>query len=79
MFTILVVVRKRSDVSMEEFIRVWKEEYGPMYSQMPQVKSYCQYHLSDRRKTRTFRWSYRYIFLRDEIGTCEKAALIWHG
>ena len=50
MFTILVVVRKREDVSTEEFRRIWKEEYGPMYRQMPEVKSYQQLHLSDRRK-----------------------------
>ena len=50
MFTLVVVVRKKEDVSVEEFRRVWKEEYGPMYKQIPQVKSYKQYHLSDRRK-----------------------------
>lgn len=53
MFTILVTVRKRSEVSSEEFRRVWKEEYGPMYKQMPEVKSYVQYHLTDRRKDDT--------------------------
>jgi uncharacterized protein (TIGR02118 family) len=50
MFSILVVVRKRKDVSQEDFRRVWSEEYGPMYKQLPQVKSYTQFHLSDRRK-----------------------------
>ena len=50
MFTILVVVRKKTEISTEEFRRVWKEDYGPMYCQMPQVKSYQQYHLADRRK-----------------------------
>lgn len=50
MFTILVVVRKKEQVSLEDFRRIWKEEYGPMYKQMPQVKSYQQYHLSDRRR-----------------------------
>lgn len=50
MFTILVVVRKKPEVSTEEFRRIWKEEYGPMYKQFPQVKSYQQYHLADRRK-----------------------------
>ena len=53
MFTILVTVRKRPEVSTEEFRRVWKEDYGPMYRQMPQVKSYQQYHLCDRRKDDT--------------------------
>ena len=50
MFTILVVCRKKESVSTEEFRRIWKEEYGPMYRKMPQVKSYQQFHLSDRRK-----------------------------
>lgn len=50
MFSILVVVRKKANISQEEFRRIWKEEYGPMYREMPEVKSYQQYHLSDRRK-----------------------------
>jgi uncharacterized protein (TIGR02118 family) len=50
MFTIVVTVRKRPEVSKEEFRRIWKEVYGPMYRQFPQVKSYVQYHLADRRK-----------------------------
>jgi len=50
MFTILVVVRKNKDISTEEFRRIWKEEYGPYYKKLPQVKSYEQYHLDDRRK-----------------------------
>ena len=53
MFTILVVVRKRPEISTEDFRRIWKEEYAPMYRQMPQVKSYKQYHLTDRRKDNT--------------------------
>ena len=50
MFTIAVVVRKRPEISTEEFRRIWKEEYGPIYKKLPQVKAYYQYHLSDRRK-----------------------------
>ena len=50
MFTIAVVVRKRPEVSTKEFRRIWKEVYGPMYRKLPQVKSYVQYHLADRRK-----------------------------
>jgi uncharacterized protein (TIGR02118 family) len=50
MFTILVVVRKKENISQEEFRKVWKEDYGPMYRKMPQVRSYYQYHLADRRK-----------------------------
>lgn len=50
MFTILVVLRKKPEVSLEEFRRIWKDEYAPKYRQIPQVKSYVQYHLADRRK-----------------------------
>lgn len=50
MFTIVVVVRRKPEVSPTEFRRIWKDVYGPMYRQMPQVKSYVQYHLADRRK-----------------------------
>lgn len=53
MFSIVVVVRKKENVSQEEFRRIWKEVYGPMYKQLPQVKSYIQYHLDDRRKDDT--------------------------
>lgn len=50
MFTISVTVRKRPEISMDEFRRIWRDEYGPMYRKLPQVKSYVQYHLRDRRK-----------------------------
>lgn len=50
MFSILVVVRKRAEISTEEFRRIWKEEYGPFYRRLPEVKSYQQFHLADRRK-----------------------------
>ena len=50
MFTIVVILRKRPEVSTEEFRRVWKTEYAPLYRKIPQVKSYEQLHLIDRRK-----------------------------
>jgi uncharacterized protein (TIGR02118 family) len=50
MFTIAVVIRKKTEISKEEFTRIWRDVYGPMYRQMPEVKSYTQYHLTDRRK-----------------------------
>ena len=50
MFTIVVVLRRKPSVSIEDFRRIWKEEYGPLYRQLPQVKAYQQYHLADRRK-----------------------------
>jgi uncharacterized protein (TIGR02118 family) len=53
MFTITVVLRRKTEVSTQEFRRIWKEVYGPMYRSIPQVKSYVQYHLNDRRKDET--------------------------
>ncbi len=50
MFTITVVLRKKPEVSTEEFRRIWKDVYAPLYRQLPEVKSYVQYHLADRRK-----------------------------
>jgi len=50
MFTILVVVRKKPEVSQDEFRRIWKDVYGPLYQKIPQVLAYKQYHLTDRRK-----------------------------
>lgn len=49
MFSILVVVRKKEHLSTEEFRRIWTEEYGSFYDHIPEVKSYKQYYLSDRR------------------------------
>ena len=50
MFTIMVIVRKKKEISIQEFRKIWKNVYGPMYKALPQVKSYTQYHLNDRRK-----------------------------
>jgi uncharacterized protein (TIGR02118 family) len=50
MFTIAVVVRKKPELSTEEFRRIWRDIYAPIYRNLPQVKSYIQYHLADRRK-----------------------------
>jgi uncharacterized protein (TIGR02118 family) len=50
MFTIVVVIRKKQNIPVSEFRRLWKDEYGPMYRQLPQVKSYTQYHLADKRR-----------------------------
>lgn len=49
MYTITVILRKRPEISVTEFRRIWKEVYGPFYAKMPQVKSYVQYHLADRK------------------------------
>ena len=48
MFTVLTVIRKRPEVTTEEFRRFMAVEYGPTYAGMPQTREYVQYYLSDR-------------------------------
>ena len=47
MFTMLTVIRKRPEVTTEEFRRFMAVEYGPTYAGMPQTREYVQYYLSD--------------------------------
>ena len=48
MHTHMTVVRKRPEVSTQDFRRFMETEYGPIYVTMPQVKEYVQYYLADR-------------------------------
>jgi hypothetical protein len=47
MFTVLTVIRKRSEVTTDQFRHFMKNVYGPTYTEMPQTRSYVQYFLSD--------------------------------
>lgn len=47
MHTLLTVIRKRPEVSTEEFRRFMEVEYGPTYAELPQTREYVQYYLSD--------------------------------
>jgi hypothetical protein len=47
MFTMLTVIRKRPEISTEEFRRFMEFDYGPTYVELPQVREYVQYYLSD--------------------------------
>lgn len=47
MFTMLTVIRKRPEVSTEEFRRFMELEYGTTYAQLPETREYVQYYLSD--------------------------------
>jgi hypothetical protein len=47
MYTLMTVIRKRPEISTEEFRRFMAVEYGPTYAGMPQVTEYVQYYLSD--------------------------------
>jgi len=47
MFTLLTVIRKKPEVTSEEFRRFMEFDYGPTYSEMPETRSYVQYFLTD--------------------------------
>jgi uncharacterized protein (DUF1330 family) len=47
MHTLMTVIRKRPEVSTEDFRLFMETEYGPIYAAMPQVREYVQYFLSD--------------------------------
>ncbi|WP_250853400.1 EthD domain-containing protein [Streptomyces rhizosphaericus] len=43
----MTVIRKRPEVSTEDFRRFMEHEYGPTYAALPQVREYVQYYLTD--------------------------------
>ncbi|HET6295402.1 MAG TPA: EthD domain-containing protein [Kribbella sp.] len=47
MHTLLTVIRKRPEISTEEFRRFMKVDYGPTYQELPQTRAYVQYFLAD--------------------------------
>jgi hypothetical protein len=47
MLRLMTVIRKRPEVSTEDFRRFMEREYGPTYVALPQVKEYVQYYLTD--------------------------------
>jgi uncharacterized protein (TIGR02118 family) len=47
MISLITVIRKRPEISTEDFRRFLKHEYGPTYQAMPQVSAYIQYHVAD--------------------------------
>jgi hypothetical protein len=47
MLRMMTVIRKRPEVSTEDFRRFMEREYGPTYVALPQVKEYVQYYLTD--------------------------------
>lgn len=48
MLTLMTVIRKRPEVSTDEFRRFMELEYGSTYAALPQVREYVQYYLSDQ-------------------------------
>jgi chemotaxis methyl-accepting protein methylase len=47
MHRLVTVIRKRPEVSTEDFRRFMEREYGPTYAALPQVKEYVQYYVTD--------------------------------
>jgi hypothetical protein len=47
MYTLLAVIRKRSEVTTEEFRHFMEVEYGPIYAAFPQTREYVRYYLAD--------------------------------
>ncbi|WP_405970017.1 EthD domain-containing protein [Streptomyces sp. NBC_00988] len=47
MLRLMTVIRKRPEISTEDFRRFMEREYGPTYVALPQVKEYVQYYLTD--------------------------------
>ncbi|WP_328830105.1 EthD family reductase [Streptomyces sp. NBC_00252] len=47
MITLMTVIRKKPEVSTEDFRHFMKHEYGPTYQALPQTRAYQQFHLTD--------------------------------
>jgi hypothetical protein len=47
MYTLMTVLRKRTEVSTEEFRHFMEHDYGPAYVSLPQVRHYVQRYVTD--------------------------------
>lgn len=47
MLTLMTVIRKRPEVSTDDFRRFMETEYGPVYACLPQVREYVQFYVDD--------------------------------
>lgn len=47
MYTLMTVLRKRPEISTEDFRRFMEDDYGPTYVEMPETREYVQFHLDD--------------------------------
>lgn len=48
MFQMIVILRRKPEISKEEFHRHWKDKHGPLFRKFPQIKRYTQYHVTDK-------------------------------
>ena len=47
MHALLTVIRKKPEITTEDFRHFMKFDYGPTYEALPQTRSYTQYYLTD--------------------------------
>jgi hypothetical protein len=47
LFTMMTVIRKKPDVSTDDFRHFMEHEYGPTYSGFSETRMYVQHYLSD--------------------------------
>ena len=47
MYTLMTVLRKRPEVSTEDFRHFMEHDYGPAYVSLPQVRHYVQRYVTD--------------------------------
>lgn len=47
MFTMMTVIRKKPEISTEDFRHFMEFDYGPTYVGLPETREYIQHYLSD--------------------------------
>lgn len=52
-FKIIVILRKKEGISKEKFHKHWKEKHGKLFKKFPQIQSYTQFHVTDKRRDNT--------------------------
>ncbi|WP_420311122.1 hypothetical protein ACOB87_20070 [Streptomyces sp. YS-B37] len=51
MITLMTVIRKKPEVSTEDFRHFMKHEYGPTYQALPQTRAYKKLRLQEGPRT----------------------------
>lgn len=53
MFQMIVILRRKPGMSVEEYRKHWREKHGSLFRKFPQIKKYTQYHVSDHARDDT--------------------------
>jgi len=48
MFKMIVILRRKKGISKEKFHQHWKDQHGPLFRNLPQIKKYTQFHVIDK-------------------------------